>query len=70
MSDLEDRIVALEEKFSHQDELVFELNKIVADQQNLIVELIKEVGSLGEMAKSSQGSMNMASLKDDVPPHY
>jgi len=69
MNDLEARIVALEEKFSHQDDLVFELNKIVADQQTTIIELIKEVGSIGEMASASAGS-NMANLKDDVPPHY
>ncbi|OUR97287.1 hypothetical protein A9Q84_13250 [Halobacteriovorax marinus] len=68
MSDLEVRIVSLEEKFSHQDELVFELNKIVANQQEVIVELIKEVRSLGQL--SNQDGSSMSGLKDDVPPHY
>jgi SlyX protein len=66
---LEDRIIALEEKYSHQDELVYQLNKIVAKQELIIESLVHEVENLREMANSAnQGGQR--SLQDDVPPHY
>jgi uncharacterized coiled-coil protein SlyX len=65
MKELEERLIALEEKFSYQDELVNELNKIVSDQQSTISFLVKELKGLSEMANS--GSSN---LKDEKPPHY
>lgn len=66
MNELEKRLISLEEKFSYQDEIVTELNKIVSDQQSTISFLVKEIKGLSEMA-SSGTSMN---LKDEVPPHY
>jgi len=70
MESLEKRIVALEEKFSFQDDLVFKLNKIVAEQDQMITELVKQVRSLGEVANSAGANSNSVNLKDDVPPHY
>lgn len=67
MNELEKRLVALEEKYSYQDELVNELNKIVADQQTTIGFLVKEVKGLSEMAGA--GSSNSISA-DEKPPHY
>ncbi|WP_127718145.1 SlyX family protein [Halobacteriovorax sp. HLS] len=67
MKELEERLIALEEKFSYQDQLVTELNKIVSDQQLTISQLIREVKGLSEM---NEGGASARSLKDDVPPHY
>lgn len=67
MKDLEERLVALEEKYSYQDELVNALNKIVADQQSTLEFLVKEIKGLSEMAGS--GSSN-ANSQDEKPPHY
>ena len=67
MKELEERLIALEEKFSYQDQLVTELNKIVSDQQLTISQLIREVKGLSEM---SEGGASARSLNDDVPPHY
>lgn len=65
----EARLINLEVKFTHQDELLNELNKIVAAQQIIIEKLQKDVRELQLMnAKSDvQGGR---SLKDDIPPHY
>ncbi len=65
---IEDRLTELEIKFSHQDHLVEELNKIVSTQQQLIDKLIKEIQDL----KVSIDGNNQAtrSLEDDVPPHF
>ena len=66
---LESRIVALEEKFSHQDYLVDQLNKVVALQQLVIDQLKKDVMEL-KISQSSSGNQGTRTLKDDVPPHY
>lgn len=65
---IEDRLNALEIKFSHQDHLVEELNKIVSDQQQLIDKLIKEIQDL-KVSIDGNGQSSRT-LEDDVPPHY
>ena len=65
----ENRIVALEEKFSHQDHLLDQLNKIVSNQQLVIDQLKKDVLDL-KISQSSSGNQGTRTLKDDVPPHY
>lgn len=67
---LESRIIALEEKFSHQDHLVDQLNQIVTAQQLTIDQLKKDVMEL-KLSQNSQGNQGSnRTLKDDVPPHY
>lgn len=65
---IEERLTALEIKFSHQDFLVDELNKMVSDQQQLIDKLIKEI----QILKNSNDGIAQPTrtLEDDVPPHY
>lgn len=65
---IEDRLNALEIKFSHQDYLVEELNKIVSEQQQLIDKLVKEIQNLKVSIEGSAQSSR--TLEDDVPPHY
>ncbi len=68
---LEDRIISLEEKYSHQDELVNQLNSIVAQQETMIEGLAFELKSLREaFQQTSNGNTNGPSLMDEVPPHY
>ena len=60
---LEERIINLEIKFSHQDDFLNELNKIVSKQQTIIERLEKELLELrGEMSLEDTGSLK--------PPHY
>ena len=68
---LETRIIALEEKFAHQDYMVEQLNKIVTDQQMIIDQLKKDVMEL-KLTQHSAGNQasSTRTLKDDVPPHY
>jgi SlyX protein len=66
---LEKRISDLEIKFSHQDYLLEELNKIVSNQQLTIEKLQLEILELKiSGTNSSDGSSR--NLADDVPPHY
>jgi len=66
---LEQRIINLEVKFTHQDDLVDQLNKIVTSQQNIIEKLQKDVLDLKLLFAGSEVSGNRT-MKDDVPPHY
>lgn len=66
---IENRIIALEEKFAHQDYLVEQLNKLVTDQHMIIEQLKKDVLDL-KLSQSSSGNQGTRTLKDDVPPHY
>lgn len=69
MSDYEKRLIDLEIKFTHQDEFINELNKVVAKQQLTIERMAQEIINLRESHEQSQVQGNRT-LKDDVPPHY
>lgn len=66
---LEGRIINLEVKFTHQDEFLYELNKIVIAQQATIEKLEKDLQELQLMNSKSDVSTNRT-LRDDIPPHY
>lgn len=65
---IEERLTALEIKFSHQDYIVDELNKIVSEQQLFISKLIEEIQNLKISMNGNVQSTR--TLEDDVPPHY
>jgi len=65
----ENRIKDLEIKFSHQDDLIEQLNQIVTNQQFSIEKLEKVILEL-KLAQGDSGSQNSRTLADDVPPHY
>lgn len=69
MEELDKRLIDLEIKFTHQEELLQELNQIVARQQMIIEKLTKEVIHLNELYSKSDVQGNR-SLSDEKPPHY
>lgn len=69
MEDLEKRLIALEEKFLHQDRLVTELNAMVAKQAQNIDGLIAYIQE-SEGSKGTTKGLTVENLKDEVPPHY
>lgn len=69
MDQLDKRLIDLEIKFTHQEELLNELNQIVAKQQLYIEKLVEEVKLLRESHSKSE-IQGTRSLKDDIPPHY
>lgn len=66
---IEKRVTALEEKYSYQDHLVDQLNRIVSGQQQIIDKLQKDVLEL-KLSLNSGSNQGTRTLKDDVPPHY
>ena len=66
---LEERIKDLEIKFSHQDDMIDQLNKIVAAQARTIEKLEKDVLEL-RLSQNDNSPQAGRTLADDVPPHY
>lgn len=66
---LEERIKDLEIKFSHQDDLIDQLNKIVAAQGTVIEKLQNEILEL-RLSQGDNSTQAGRTLADDVPPHY
>lgn len=66
---IERRLTELEVKASFADDLLDELNRLVARHQTQIDRLEREVIELRRQAASVQlGSV--ADLRDELPPHY
>lgn len=66
---MEQRLNNLEAKYAYQDDLVNELNIIVAEQQKTIDMLIKEIRNIAESVSQSSGQTG-TNLQDELPPHY
>ena len=70
---MEKKLIALESKFSFQEDLLNELNSVVVRQQKQINYLIQEVSQIkshvleiidGQLVSGGQDS------KNEIPPHY
>ncbi len=66
----EDRLINIESKLAHQDQLMLELNEVVTEQQakimqleQLCISLVERVRAIGELTPGD-------GPQDDRPPHY
>ena len=66
---LDQRLIDLEIKASFAEDLVDDLNRLVARQQDQIDWLLREVAGLRQQAPA-QGPGATHSLRDELPPHY
>ncbi len=66
----EERIIELEIKTAYQDDLLQELNKIVAQQQQQIGRLEATCRMLNERIKSLSTEAGGGESVDELPPHY
>ena len=71
-NEIEKRLIALEERYSYQENLINELNEVITKQEFVIDELIRHVNNLiaGANAESSAEKLTLDNLKDYRPPHY
>lgn len=69
--ELEKKLIALEEKFCHQDHLLGQLNEVVTKQEFIIDELVTHIRNLlANQGENSNEQMTLENLKDFKPPHY
>ncbi len=66
----EERLIDIESKLAHQDQLMFELNKVVTEQQAKIMQLEQLCTSLVERVRAMGESIPGDGSQDDRPPHY
>ena len=65
----EDRLVDIEIKLAHQEQLLIDLDKVVTDQQAKIMQLEALCNRLIERVQSvAEGSTDAP--HDEKPPHY
>ena len=69
---MEEKLIELETKFSYQEDLLSDLNDIVAKQQLQLDELITEMSGIKEQLQDSaeRGSAEGHGEQDEKPPHY
>lgn len=71
MSDLETRVMNLEEHIAHQNSLVEELNEVIIEQRKELDVLNRRVTMLMQRAAEQEAdSLSGAPLADQRPPHW
>lgn len=64
---MEDRIIDLEIKFTHQEKIIDELNEVIIEQGKEIIELKKKI----KLLKDSFDQQLVKNEEEEVPPpHY
>jgi SlyX protein len=66
----EDRLVDIEVKLAHQEQLLIDLNEVVTRQQAKIMQLEELCGSLVDRVKSIGEAIPGDGAQDERPPHY
>ena len=66
----EDRLIDIESKLAHQDQLLLELNDVVTEQQARIMQLEQLCSSLVERVQAIGEATTGDGPQDDRPPHY
>jgi len=68
MSD--DRLIDIESKLAHQEQLLHELNDVVTEQQARIMQLEQTNTSLLERVRAIGEAMPEEGNQNERPPHY
>jgi SlyX protein len=66
----EERLVDIEFRLAHQDQLLIELNDVITQQQQKIMQLEELCGSLVDRVRSIGEAMPAEAAGDERPPHY
>lgn len=66
----EERLIDLESRLAHQDQLLNELNDVVTAQQEKIMQLDELCKALLTRIRSLGDAMPAGSPGDERPPHY
>lgn len=69
---MEEKLIELETKFSYQEDLLSDLNEIVARQQRQLDELISEMSGIKEQLQDAVGRNPAGGQEEQIekPPHY
>ena len=66
---IDQRLTNLEIKATYTEDLVEQLDKIIAQQQQQLSQLLREVTELRQAAPESMLN-NPRTIRDELPPHF
>jgi len=66
----EDRLVQIETKLAHQEQMLIELDDALTTQQSTIMTLERLCASMAERMQSLGGDETASPPEDERPPHY
>jgi len=66
----EDRLIDIETKLAHQEQLVNELNEVLTEQQSRIMQLEQLSRSLIDRVRAIGDAGSDEGPADERPPHY
>ncbi len=66
---MKDALIDLQTRLAFQEDTIEQLSSVVADQQQAIDGLRRELGQLRTLVLDLKRSLPEAS-RDDIPPHY
>jgi SlyX protein len=66
----EERLVELESRLAHQDQMLHELNEVVTDQQAKLMQLDELCRTLIDRVRAVGEGAETAAPEDERPPHY
>ena len=66
----EDRLVQIETKLAHQEQMLTELDDALTTQQSTIMTLERMCASMAERMQSLGGDETATPPGDERPPHY
>lgn len=67
---LQEKIVDLEIRLTHQEDHILSLDKIVYEQDKLLSVLLEKVKQMDEKLKSSGENNILSADEESPPPHY
>jgi len=67
---LQEKIVDLEIRLTHQEEHILSLDKIVYEQDKLLSALLEKVKQMDDKIKSNGENNILSSSEESPPPHY
>lgn len=67
---MEDRVTELESRVAFQEQLIDQLNDVVANQDRILLELTAAVKVMSEKINQSQIGTAEALTEEAPPPHY
>ena len=66
----EDRLIDIESKLAHQEQLLIELNEVLTEQQARVMQLEQLSTSLIERVRAIGEAAAEGAPTDERPPHY
>lgn len=70
LTDLQEKLIDLEIRLTHQEDHIQSLDKIIYEQDQLLSALLEKVKQLDTKLKSAGGDNILSPAEDVPPPHY